>query len=51
MRLAGQLAALVVVFAVTSAVALLLGADGLGVALGFGQIAFLAALAYLLLRR
>ena len=49
-RFAGQLAALVAVFAVTAAVAALAGAQ-LGTALGVGQIAFAGALTYVLLRR
>ena len=46
-----QLLALIAVFAVVSALAELLGAANLGTALTFGQIAFAAALVYILLRR
>jgi hypothetical protein len=38
-------------FAVVTAIAALLGAGNFGTALGVGQIAFIAALAYVLLRR
>jgi hypothetical protein len=38
-------------FLVASAVALALGAANLGTALAFGQLAFAAALTYVLLRR
>lgn len=39
------------VFALTSAVAGLLGAANLGTALSFGQLGFVAALMYVLVRR
>ena len=42
---------LVAAFAVATAIAALLGAKNLGTALTFGQIAFAAALAWVLLRR
>ena len=42
---------LVAAFASATAVAALLGAKNLGTALTFGQIAFAAALAWVLLRR
>jgi len=50
-RLAVQGAALVAVIAVVTGVAALAGAPNLGTALSFGQIAFVIALAVLLLRR
>ncbi len=46
-----KLGVLLAVTAVTTAVATLAGAANLGIALGFGQIAFVLALVYLLLRR
>jgi hypothetical protein len=46
-----QLAFLVAVFAVVVLVAELAGAANLGVALGVGQIAFVIAVVYLLVRR
>jgi hypothetical protein len=46
-----QAAILVAVFALTAALAELLGAKNLGTALGFGQIAFAVALVWLLIRR
>lgn len=51
MSLATQALVLVAVFAGATLVAELLGAANLGTALGIGQIAFTAALVYLLLRR
>ncbi len=51
MSLTVQALILVAVFAVVTALAELLGATNLGTALGIGQIAFAAALVYLLLRR
>ena len=51
MTLLAQVLILVAVFAGVSAVAVLAGAANLGTALGIGQIAFVVALAYLLLRR
>lgn len=51
MTLLRQVLLLLGVFAVTSIVAELLGAANLGTALAFGQIAFVIALVYLLLRR
>lgn len=39
------------VFAAVSAVAVAAGADGLGIALAFGQLGFVAAIVYVLLRR
>jgi len=51
MSFARQAALLVVVFAGVTALAELLGAANLGTAMGFGQIAFVIALVYLLLRR
>lgn len=50
-RWARDLALLVLAFAVTTAVAELLGAANLGTAMTFGQIAFAATLVYILLRR
>lgn len=50
MRLAGQIAVLFAVAAVATLLALAAGANELGVALTFGQIAFAAALVALLLR-
>jgi len=46
-----QAAVLLAVFAFVSALAELLGARSLGTALAFGQIAFMGALVFLLLRR
>jgi hypothetical protein len=43
--------ALIAVFAVVTAIAELLGAANLGTAMTFGQIAFAAALVYVLLKR
>ncbi len=48
---AAQLGVLLAVTVVTTAAAGLAGAADLGIALGFGQIAFVLALVYLLLRR
>jgi len=50
-KLGLQLLVLLGTLAAATAVAMLAGAASLGIALGFGQIAFVAALAYLLLRR
>jgi hypothetical protein len=47
----GQATFLVAVFAAATALAELLGAANLGTALGFGQIAFVIALVWVLLRR
>jgi hypothetical protein len=49
-RFAVQFAALTAVFLVAVGLAELLGADSLGIALGFGQIAFALALGFALLR-
>ena len=46
-----QLLALLAIFAVVTAIAALLGAANFGTALTFGQIAFAAALVWVLLRR
>jgi hypothetical protein len=46
-----DLALIVGAFALASAAAGLLGADNLGIALSFGQIAFALAVVYVLLRR
>ena len=51
MRLVIQVGLLLAVLAAATGLAELLGATNLGTALGFGQIAFVAALLYLLLRR
>ncbi len=51
MSAAVQVALLLGVFAVASAIAELAGAENLGTALSFGQIAFALALVALLLRR
>jgi len=51
MNTIAQVALLVAVFAVVTAIAELAGAANLGTALGIGQIAFVAALVALLLRR
>lgn len=51
MKLAGQTALLVAVFGVVALLAELLGAANLGTALGIGQVGFIAALIFLLLRR
>jgi hypothetical protein len=48
---AAQLACLAGAFAAATGIAELAGAANLGTALAFGQIAFLATLVYLLLRR
>lgn len=48
---AAQAAALVALFLAVTGLAELLGAANLGVAAGIGQIAFLAGLVYVLLRR
>lgn len=45
-----QAALLIAVFALTTALAELLGAADLGTAMGFGQIAFAVALVYVLRR-
>lgn len=50
MSLIAQLGVLLVVFAGVSALALALGAASLGIAAGFGQIAFALALVTMLLR-
>lgn len=46
-----QAAALLALFVAVTALAELLGADDLGTAASFGQIAFLIGLVYVLLRR
>lgn len=51
MSLAVKVGILVAVFALVTLVAELAGAANLGTALGIGQIAFMAAAVYLLLRR
>ena len=51
MRLLVQIGLLVAVLAAATGLAELLGATNLGTALGFGQIAFVGVLMYLLLRR
>ncbi len=51
MSFATQLAILVAVFAIVTALAELAGAANLGTAMGIGQIAFTATLVALLLRR
>ena len=51
MSLATQVAILVAVFALVTALAELAGAANLGTAMGIGQIAFTATLVALLLRR
>lgn len=51
MGLAAQIAILAAAFAVGTLLAELLGAANLGTAMAFGQIAFVLALVYLLLRR
>ncbi|HEU0023764.1 MAG TPA: hypothetical protein VFQ12_03995 [Thermoleophilaceae bacterium] len=51
MSLAAQIAFLVAVVAVTTAIAELAGAANLGVSLGIAQVAFVPALMYLLLRK
>lgn len=51
MTLLVQSLALVAVFALATIVAELLGAADLGIAMGFGQIAFMVALLYVLMRR
>ena len=50
MKLAVQTAFLVAVFALVALIAELLGAANLGTALGIGQVGFIAALIFLLLR-
>lgn len=50
MSLSRQLAVLALAFAAGTAVALLLGAVNLGTALGAGQVAFAAALVWVLMR-
>lgn len=50
MKLASQTLALLVLTALVTGLALLLGAANLGTALGIGQIAFALGLVYLLLR-
>ena len=50
-RTAGDLAILLGAFAATSAVAAAFGAANFGTALAFGQIGFVAALVWVLLRR
>jgi len=47
----GDLAIMLAAFVLVSAVAGLLGAANLGTALSFGQLAFVAALMYVLVRR
>jgi hypothetical protein len=49
--LAVQALALLGVFAAVTGVALLLGAENLGEAATFGQIAFVAGVAYVIVRR
>ena len=51
MSLALQLAILIGAFAAATGLAELLGAANLGTAMSFGQIAFAAALVFLLVRR
>lgn len=51
MSLATQVAILVAVFTIVTAVAELAGAANLGTAMGIGQIAFTATLVVLLLKR
>ncbi len=51
MSFAAQAAILLAIFAAVTAVSMAAGAASPGVALGLGQIAFVLALAYLLLRR
>ena len=51
MRLLVQIGLLLATLAAVTGIAELLGATNLGTALGVGQIAFVAALLYLLLRR
>jgi hypothetical protein len=48
--MARQLLFLAVAFAAGTALALLLGAENLGIALGIGQVCFAATLVYVLLR-
>lgn len=50
-RLAQDLGIALGAFAAVSLIALVLGASGLGTALAFGQIAFGAALVYVLVNR
>lgn len=50
MKLASQALGLIVLMAVVTGLALLLGAADLGTALGIGQIAFVLGLVYLLVR-
>ena len=51
MSFALQVAALLGVFAAVTVIAELAGAESLGTALGIGQVAFVLALLYVLLRR
>jgi len=51
MSAAGDLGIMLAAFVLTSAVAGLLGAANLGTALSFGQLGFVAALMYVLVRR
>ena len=51
MKLAVQIALLIVAVLAATGVAELLGAVNLGIALTFGQIAFVALLAFFVLRR
>ncbi len=51
MKAAAQAGILVAVFAVVTALAELAGAANLGTAMGIGQIAFMHALVFLLLKR
>ena len=51
MRRLVDIALLLGAFAAGSLTATALGADNTGIALGFGQLAFAATLAYVLLRR
>ena len=51
MPLAGQVALLAAVFAVTTLVAELVGAANLGTAMGIGQVAFAIVLLLLIVRR
>jgi hypothetical protein len=49
--LPAQIGLVAIAFAAATGVALLAGAANLGTAMGFGQIAFMATLVWLLLRR
>ena len=50
-RLLAQAAALAALFVAVTGLAVLLGAENLGTAAAFGQIAFVLGLLYVLLRR